>query len=527
MPMTPLPYRVTDKRWETADTVTLTLAPVDRAVEAPQPGQFLMLWAFGVGRGADLDQRTARPVDQLEHTIRAAGPATPHPHRLRRSATWSGCGGPSAPGGRSSGPTGATCSSSPAGSGWLRCGRPSTRPWSIGTGSGRWPLLVGARSPDDLVFRGELDAWRDRTGLQVEITVDYAPGGGDDRWTGDVGLVTELVRQADVSTRVDGALVCGPEVMMRYAAQALLDRGVPARSIRCRGAQHAVRHRTLRSLPARARFVCLDGPVFGHPDLRPPARPCGSDELRRASRRLAVWKFASCDGCQLTLLDCEDELLDVAGAVEIAYFLEASSATVDGPYDLSLVEGSITTPPTSNASARSAPSSRAPRHHRRLRHRRRDPGAAQLQPTSRSSSPSSTPTPTTSRPSTTSTPISAHVPVDFELRGCPIDRGQLLEVITRLPRTDGRPNVAGHSVCVECKAPGNVCVMVATGRPASARSPTRAAARSAPPTTVAATAASGPAETPQPAALVPALTRLGMERRRRRPGVPHVQRLGR
>ena len=60
--------------------------------------------------------------------------------------------------------------------------------------------------------------------------------------------------------------------------------------------------------------------------------------------RLAVWKFSSCDGCQLSLLDCEDELLELAGAVDIAYFLEASSATVEGPYDLSLVEGSVTTP---------------------------------------------------------------------------------------------------------------------------------------------------------------------------------------
>ena len=58
---------------------------------------------------------------------------------------------------------------------------------------------------------------------------------------------------------------------------------------------------------------------------------------------LAVWKFSSCDGCQLSLLDCEDELLALAGEVEIAYFLEATSATVEGPYDLSLVEGSVTT----------------------------------------------------------------------------------------------------------------------------------------------------------------------------------------
>src|SRR6516165_10470240 len=61
-------------------------------------------------------------------------------------------------------------------------------------------------------------------------------------------------------------------------------------------------------------------------------------------KKVAVWKFASCDGCQLSLLDCEDELLAVAGRIELAYFLEATRAVVDGPYDVSLVEGSITTP---------------------------------------------------------------------------------------------------------------------------------------------------------------------------------------
>src|SRR5512146_1810689 len=69
-----------------------------------------------------------------------------------------------------------------------------------------------------------------------------------------------------------------------------------------------------------------------------------SDMAQNKKPKLAVWKFASCDGCQLSLLDCEDELLEVAGAVEIANFMEASGAVAKGPYDLSLVEGSITTP---------------------------------------------------------------------------------------------------------------------------------------------------------------------------------------
>ena len=91
----------------------------------------------------------------------------------------------------------------------------------------------------------------------------------------------------------------------------------------------------------------------------------------------------------------------------------------------------------------------------------------------------------------TSTPISAHIPVDFELQGCPIDKRQLLEVISAF-LADRRPAIAPHSVCIECKRRGNVCVMVAHGTPASGRSPTPAAARSAPAMTAAATAASGP-----------------------------------
>ena len=93
---------------------------------------------------------------------------------------------------------------------------------------------------------------------------------------------------------------------------------------------------------------------------------------------LAVWKFASCDGCQLTLLDCEDELLALAGKVTIAHFLEASSAVIPGPYDVSLVEGSITTPDDAERIRRIRERVAGPGRDRRVRDRRRDPGAAQL-----------------------------------------------------------------------------------------------------------------------------------------------------
>jgi len=178
---------------------------------------------------------------------------------------------------------------------------------------------------------------------------------------------------------------------------------------------------------------------------------------------LAVWKFASCDGCQLSLLDCEDELLALAGAVRIAHFTEMTRAHVDGPYDVSLVEGSITT-------AEDAERIRAVRaaSHRlitigacatsggvqALRNASEEGefvGAIYAHPEYVSSL-------------ATSTPISAHVTVDFELNGCPIDRHQLLEVITA-SLVGRRPVIPDHTVCQQCKGRGTVCVLVAHGTP--------------------------------------------------------------
>jgi coenzyme F420-reducing hydrogenase gamma subunit len=179
--------------------------------------------------------------------------------------------------------------------------------------------------------------------------------------------------------------------------------------------------------------------------------------------KLAVWKFASCDGCQLSLLDCEDELLALAGEVEIAYFLEASSATVAGPYDLSLVEGSVTT----------AHDAERIREVRRVSRKLVTIGACATAGGIQAlrnyadvgeflslvyASPEYVST------LDTSTPISAHVPVDFELHGCPIDKRQLLEVIGAFLH-GRRPGIPSTSVCTECKRRSNVCVMVAHGTP--------------------------------------------------------------
>jgi len=174
--------------------------------------------------------------------------------------------------------------------------------------------------------------------------------------------------------------------------------------------------------------------------------------------RLAVWKFASCDGCQLSLLDCEDELLAVADAVEIAYFAEVSSTMAKGPYDLSLVEGSITTAHDAE----------------RIRRVRRQSKylvtigacatAGGIQALRNFADVEEFVAAVYASPQyistlATSTPISAHVAVDFELHGCPIDKTQLMEVISAF-LAGRKPAIGGHSVCVECKLRGNVCVMV-------------------------------------------------------------------
>lgn len=186
-------------------------------------------------------------------------------------------------------------------------------------------------------------------------------------------------------------------------------------------------------------------------------------DLAPRKPRLAVFKFASCDGCQLSLLDCEDELLAVAGAVDIANFLEASRAVVRGPYDVTLVEGSITTAHdaeriqevraqtkflvTIGACATSG-GIQALRNFKDVKEFTRVVYAR----------------PDYISTLDTSTPIAAHVKVDYELRGCPVSKAQLLELLASLLQ-GRRPNIRPHSVCLECKRRGIVCVMVAHGTP--------------------------------------------------------------
>ncbi|MFC2967890.1 NADH-quinone oxidoreductase subunit B family protein [Acidimangrovimonas pyrenivorans] len=182
-----------------------------------------------------------------------------------------------------------------------------------------------------------------------------------------------------------------------------------------------------------------------------------------ARPKLAVWKFSSCDGCQLQILDCEDELLEIAGALDIAQFLEATSAALDGPYDISLVEGSITTPHDAE----------------RIKQIRAQSGvlisigacatAGGIQALRNFADVEEFTRAVYAHPDyidtlATSTAIADHVKVDFELRGCPISKPQLLELISAT-LAGRKPHVPRSSQCMECKRAGTVCVTVAHGTP--------------------------------------------------------------
>lgn len=258
--MLPSLYRVRRRRRELADTVTLALEPVDGPALRYEPGQFNMLYAFGVGEvpiSISGDPETAGP---LLHTIRAAGAVT-RALCAARPGDVLGVRGP-------------------FGTAWeleLAAGRDVV---VIAGGIGLAPLrpavyrllaereryaritaLVGARSPDTLLYPRELGAWRDRFDIDVEVTVDHAERG----WRGHVGVVTELLAGVPLDPARTVAMVCGPEVMMRLAARALVDRGVPGSAVRVsleRNMKCAVGHCGHCQLGPV--LVCRDGAVLDY-----------------------------------------------------------------------------------------------------------------------------------------------------------------------------------------------------------------------------------------------------------------------
>lgn len=258
-PMVPEIYRVVSRRDDLPDTVTLTIAPRGGGCRTPTSGQFNMLWAFGVGEAPI--SVAGHDDGALTYTIRRVGAVT-----------------------------GALCSLAvgdevgvrgPYGEGW-DLGRATGRDVLVIAGGlglapvrpiitelfarrgefGRAVLLVGARSPDQLLYRHELETWRSRLDIEVEVTVDVA----SPEWRGNVGVVTLLIDRAPIDPATTTTFVCGPEVMMRFCVPPLLDRGIPPGEVFLsleRNMHCAVGHCGHCQLGAH--FVCKDGPVLAWP----------------------------------------------------------------------------------------------------------------------------------------------------------------------------------------------------------------------------------------------------------------------
>lgn len=264
-PMLPTPYRVLKVNRETADTFTLALTP---AAGKPDfrfaPGQFNMLYVFGVGEVPISISGDADKPETLVHTVRAVGAVSRAVCALKK--------------GEALGVRG------PFGVPWPVAAAPGWDVLVIAGGLGLAPvrpavyhllarrpqygnleLIYGARTPEDLVYRQELERWRGRFDFRVHVTVDTAKGD----WRGNVGVVPNLISRARFDPEHTMALICGPGVMMRFTVQELLNRGVKMENI------YVSMERNMKcglGLCGHCQlgpvFVCKDGPVFSYDRVR-------------------------------------------------------------------------------------------------------------------------------------------------------------------------------------------------------------------------------------------------------------------
>ncbi len=257
-PMLPRRYRVAAKQRETEDTWTLSMDAVDGEVLEFLPGQFNMMYAFGAGEvPVSVSGDPGRP-ERLVHTVRAVG-ATTNAICAADSGQMLGVRGPFGSAWPLEGAAGADVLVVAGGVG-LAPLRPVV--YSLVASPERYRrmiLLYGGRSPEQLLFRGEIDRWREGSDLDVGVTVDIASG----EWTGSVGVVPRLLERVRFDPSRAVAFVCGPEAMMRFTATALLDRGVDAGSI------YLSIERNMKCAVGQCghcqfgpEFVCRDGPVF-------------------------------------------------------------------------------------------------------------------------------------------------------------------------------------------------------------------------------------------------------------------------
>jgi NAD(P)H-flavin reductase len=258
-PIVPTMARVRSRRRETPDTWTLEIEPDDRRhAWSFVPGQFNMLYVFGVGESAiSLSGDPARS-DRLLHTVRAVGPVSRGIDRLSVGASV-GVRGPFGTGWPVDEADGADIVVVAGGLGLAPLRPALYRLLATRRRYGRIVLLYGTRSPENVLFAKELDRWRRSREIDVEITVDHALGG----WNGHVGVVTRLISRASFDPSSTVAMICGPEVMMRFAIAALKDSGLDDRSVYLsmeRNMKCAVGHcGHCQFGPA---FICKDGPVL-------------------------------------------------------------------------------------------------------------------------------------------------------------------------------------------------------------------------------------------------------------------------
>jgi NAD(P)H-flavin reductase len=266
-PFLPIPYQVAGRRRETGDTVTLRLRPPEGRPPAFQPGQFNMLYLFGIGEVPISISGVHPRSGDLEHTVRAVGAVTRTLARLRKGDAV-GVRGPFGRGWPLEEAKGHDILILAGGIG-LAPLRPALQHiLAHRSAYGRVALLYGARTPADLLYPAEVEHWRGRLDLQVFVTVDR----GDEDWRGHIGVVTTLLPMAErlMDLRRAFVLTCGPEVMMRVAARELEARGVSPeriflsleRNMKC--AVGFCGHCQFGPV-----FICRDGPVFPLHRIRP------------------------------------------------------------------------------------------------------------------------------------------------------------------------------------------------------------------------------------------------------------------
>lgn len=256
---TPVPYHVVRREDETADTATVVLRPVGAALPQFRPGQFAMLYAFGVGE-IPVSVSGIQPADQgLAHTVRAVGAVSSALHGLRPGSTV-GVRGPFGTDWDLPAAQGSDLLVVAGGIGLAPLRPVVADAFAQPDRYGRLNVLIGSRTPQDLLFRARIDAWSATSAAHVAVTVDRP----DDRWTGEVGMVTTLLDRAWFHPHRSTAFVCGPEAMIRATARDLVHRGVPAGRIRVsleRNMRCATGHCGHCQLGPV--LLCRDGPVLG------------------------------------------------------------------------------------------------------------------------------------------------------------------------------------------------------------------------------------------------------------------------